>query len=62
MQADKGDRSNGNQNSCQHDDNEPGGAIGGLFSGLGDAHGVDEEIGDELERIHRALYEVAGKG
>lgn len=52
MQADDGDCRNSDQDGCQHGDDEPGGASGVFGGGLGDAHGVDEEVRDELEGFH----------
>ena len=52
MQAYKGYGRDGNQDDCEHDDDEPCGAIGCFGAGLGDAHGVDEEVGDELDGLH----------
>lgn len=61
VQADDRDGRDGDQDECQHGDDEPGGTISGLGRGLGDAHGVDEEVGDELERIHRFLMRGCGE-
>jgi hypothetical protein len=36
----------------EHDDDEPGGAVGGLRRGLGDPHGVDKGVCDELDKLH----------
>jgi hypothetical protein len=55
-----GDRDNGCKHGGQHDDDEPCGAIGGLRRGLGDSHGVDEGVRDELDELHiRSM--VAGR-
>jgi hypothetical protein len=61
VQADDRDGCNGDQDECQHGDDEPGGTISGLGRRLGDAHGVDEEVGDELERLHRFLMRRCGE-
>ena len=39
-------------NSTEHDDDEPGGAVGGLWGGLGDPHGVDKGVRDEQDELH----------
>ena len=36
----------------EHDDDEPGGAVGGLWRGLRDPHGVDKGVRDELDELH----------
>ena len=36
----------------QHDENEPGSAVSGLGRGLGDAHGVNKSVRDEVEKLH----------
>jgi hypothetical protein len=36
----------------EHDDDEPGGAVCGLRRGLGDPHGVDKGVRDELDELH----------
>ena len=39
----------------EHDDDEPGGAVGGLRRGLGDPHGVDKGVRDETNELHGFL-------
>ena len=46
----------------QHDEDEPGGAGCGLGRGLGDAHGVDEGVRDEEEKLHGDLMEPKRNG
>jgi hypothetical protein len=46
---DGGDRGN---NGGEQDDDEPSGAVCGLWRGLGDAHGVDKGVRDELDELH----------
>ena len=46
------DGDNGCKHSGEHDDNEPGGAVGSLRRGLGDPHGVDKGVRDELDELH----------
>jgi hypothetical protein len=52
---------------CNHqrekDYDEPGCAIGGLWRGLSDAHGIDESVRDESDEVHDfpvSCTEVAG--
>ena len=52
MNGQEGDSGDGGKDSCQHGDDEQGGAVGGLGRGLGDAHGVDEGVRDEVEELH----------
>jgi hypothetical protein len=47
-----GDRDENGKDDGQQGDDEPGGAFRGLGRGLGDAHGVDEGVRDEEEKIH----------
>jgi hypothetical protein len=47
------DGGNKGDNSTEHDDDEPGCAVCGLWRGLSDAHGVDEGVRDEQEEFHR---------
>ena len=48
------DRNGGHRgnNGGEQDDDEPGGAVGGLRRRLGDAHGVDKGVRDELDELH----------
>jgi hypothetical protein len=46
------DGDHGRKYDGEHDDDEPGGAVGGLWRGLGDPHGVDKGVGDELDELH----------
>jgi hypothetical protein len=46
------DGDDGCKHSREHDDDEPGGAVGGLRGGLGDPHGVDKGVRDELDELH----------
>jgi hypothetical protein len=36
----------------EHDNDEPGGAVGRLRGGLGDPHGVDKGVRDEVNELH----------
>jgi hypothetical protein len=47
-----GDGDNGCEYGGEHDDDEPGGAVGGLRRRLGDPHGVDKGVRDELDELH----------
>ena len=40
------------ENAKKHGGDEPGGAVGGARRGLGDAHGVDEGVREEKEKLH----------
>ena len=44
----------------KHDDDEPGGAVGGLGRRLGDPHGVDKGVRDELDELHVSLDKDRG--
>jgi len=46
------------ENAKKHGGDEPGGAVGGARRGLGDAHGVDEGVREEKEKLH-VLCELA---
>jgi hypothetical protein len=46
------DGADGCKDGGEHDDDEPGGAVGGLWRGLGDPHGVDKGVRDELDELH----------
>ena len=47
-----GDSGHGGEDGSQHGHDEPGGPIGGLWRGLGDAHRADEGVRDEEEKLH----------
>ena len=46
------DGGDGDNHGGEHDDDEPCGAVGGLWRGLGDSHGVDKGVRDELDELH----------
>ncbi len=46
------DGDDGCKDGGEHDDDEPGGAVGGLWRGLRDPHGVDKGVRDELDELH----------
>jgi hypothetical protein len=46
------DGGDGGNHGCEHDNDEPGGAICGLWRGLRDAHGVDEGVRNEEDELH----------
>jgi len=46
------DGDDGSEYGGEHDDDEPGGAVCGLGRGLGDPHGVDKGVRDELDELH----------
>ena len=46
------DGDDGCEDGREHDDDEPGGAVCGLRRGLGDPHGVDKGVCDELDELH----------
>ena len=46
------DGSDGGDHGGEHDDDEPGGAVCGLWRGLGDSHGVDESVRYEQDELH----------
>jgi hypothetical protein len=46
------DGGDGCKDGREQDDDEPGGAVGGLWRGLGDPHGVDKGVRDELDELH----------
>jgi len=50
-----GDGDNGCKHGGEHDDDEPGGTVGSLRRGLGDPHGVDKGVCDELDELHVSL-------
>jgi hypothetical protein len=46
------DGDDGSKYDGEHDDDEPCGAVCGLRRGLGDPHGVDKGVRDELDELH----------
>ncbi len=52
MNGDDCDGKDGDDDGAEHDEDEPGGSFCGLRGGLGDAHGVDEGVRDEEEKLH----------
>ena len=46
------DGDDGCKDGGEHDDDEPGGTVGGLGRRLGDPHGVDKGVRDELDELH----------
>ena len=54
------DGDDGCKHDGEHDDDEPGGAVGGLRRRLGDSHGVDEGVRDEVDELHICSM-VAGR-
>ena len=52
MDGQECDGGDGSKHGGEHDDDEPGGAVCGLRRGLGDPHGVDKGVGDELDELH----------
>ena len=52
MQAEQDDGNQAGEDGDQHEEDDPGGAIGGFRRGLRDAHGVNEGIRDEKEELH----------
>jgi hypothetical protein len=55
MNSYEGDRGDDSQHGGQHDDDEPRGAIRGLWGGLSDPHGVDESVRYEEKELHLLL-------
>ena len=49
------DGGDGGNHGSEHDEDEPGGAVCGLWGGLGDPHGVDKQIRDEQDELHVVL-------
>jgi hypothetical protein len=43
---------NGREYSSKHDDDEPCSAVCRLGRGLGDSHGIDKGVRDELNELH----------
>ena len=52
MNGQKADSGDGGKDGGQHDYDEQCGAVSSLGRGLGDAHGVDEGVRDEVEELH----------
>lgn len=46
------DGGDGDKHGREQDDDEPRGAVCGLWRGLGDPHGVDKGVRDELDELH----------
>jgi hypothetical protein len=46
------DGGDGRKHGSEHDDDEPCGSVCGLWRGLGDPHGVDKGVRDELDDLH----------
>lgn len=46
------DGGDGDKHDREQDDDEPCGAVGSLWRGLGDPHGVDKGVCDELDELH----------
>jgi hypothetical protein len=46
------DGDDGGKYGSEHDDDEPGGAVCGLRRGLGNPHGVDKGVRNELDELH----------
>ena len=47
----------GGDHSNQHDEDEPGGAVCGLWGRLGNPHGVDKGVRDEPDELHVFFYD-----
>ena len=43
---------NGREHGSEHDDDEPCSAVCRLGRGLGDPHGIDKSVRDELNELH----------
>ena len=54
------DGDDGGEDGGEHDDDEPGGAVGGLGRRLGDPHGVDKGVRDELDELHICSMSIGG--
>ena len=52
MDGDDGDGDDRCKDGREHDDDEQGRAVGGLRRRLGDPHGVDKGVRDELDELH----------
>jgi hypothetical protein len=46
------DGGDGDNHGREQDEDEPCGAVGGLWRGLGDPHGVDKGVRNELNEFH----------
>jgi hypothetical protein len=55
------DGDDGGEHCGEHDEDEPGGSVCGLRRGLGDAHGVDKCVRDELDELHVWSMEELGR-
>ncbi len=60
MNGQDSDGNDGCKYGGEHDDDEPGGPVGGLRRRLGDSHGVDEGVRDEVDELH-VFSMVAGR-
>lgn len=47
-----------NENGKKHDSDDPGSAVCGTGRRLGDAHGVDEGVGEEEEKLHACSMKI----
>ena len=61
MDGDHCDGDDGCKYRSEHDDDEPGGAVGGLWRGLSDPHGVDKGVSDELDELHVSMGEMVAE-
>lgn len=61
MNSQKSDGGDGGKDGGQHSDDEQGGAVCGLWRRLGDAHGVDEGVRDEVKKLHNFFDEELKK-
>ena len=52
VDGDEDDGDHGCKYGSEHDDDEPGGAVCRLWRGLGNPHGVDKGVRDELDELH----------
>ena len=52
MDGNDRDGGDGDKHGREQDDNEPRGSVCGLWRGLGDPHGVDKGVRDELDELH----------
>ena len=55
MQAEGGCNGDGDQDACEHEGDDPGGANGSSGRRAGDSHGVDEDVRDEEEELHESI-------
>jgi hypothetical protein len=51
------DGDDGCKYGSEHDNDEPGGTVCGLGRRLGDTHGVDKGVRDELDELHVSFDE-----